>query len=509
MWSRFNLGTGPQSDEPSGEPTPDGGVFRILLIGDFSGRKSRGAHDPRRASTAKPVEVDRDNWEKVLGKIQPSLLVSFGQQEAVRFSLTFKELDDFHPDRIFTQMDLFSTMRQTRSRLQDHRTFNQAAAEVRSWARSAAPAPAAPSLPPPSSLEGEGSLLEQMLNERLPDASAPPRPGDSAIGRLIQEVVGPYVIPGADPDRDQLVKAVDDASADQMRSLLHHPDFQALEAAWRSVYFLVRRMSDEHQVKLFLLDLTQEELAKDLAGDELARSGAYGTIVERTVKTPGGIPWGAVVGLHAFSPTLNEVELLHRVGAICAAGKAAFLAGASPKFLGVDDLAGAAHPRDWAPIADPEGRELWELLRAQPHAANICLTLPRFLLRLPYGREHDVIESFEFEEIDESQPVRRSLLWGSGAVLVAHLLGEAFAHGGLEALPSGASNIDGLPSFVYEEDGDREMFPCGEVLLVEDAIEAIVPRGLTPVVSFRRQDRVQVAPINGVGGQPLQGQWGS
>jgi len=50
----------PRSDVP----------FRILLLGDFSGRANRGEPSPDRL---RPYLVDRDNFDEVLGRVRPEL----------------------------------------------------------------------------------------------------------------------------------------------------------------------------------------------------------------------------------------------------------------------------------------------------------------------------------------------------------------------------------------------------------------------------------------------------
>ena len=87
--------------------------FRILLLGDFSGRSS---------TSWKPVEVDRDNFEEVLARVGPGFS-----------GLRFQQLDDFHPDRIYGQSRLFQGLREVRRKLETPSTFAEAAAEIRAW----------------------------------------------------------------------------------------------------------------------------------------------------------------------------------------------------------------------------------------------------------------------------------------------------------------------------------------------------------------------------------------
>lgn len=45
-------------------------------------------------------------------------------------------------------------------------------------------------------------------------------------------------------------------------------DFQAVEAAWRAVHFLVWRLGTDTELKLYLLDISKAELAADLTATE-------------------------------------------------------------------------------------------------------------------------------------------------------------------------------------------------------------------------------------------------
>ena len=79
--------------------------FRILLLGDFSGRSS---------TSWKPVEVDRDNLEEVLARVGPGFS-----------GMRFQQLDDFHPDRIYAQSGLFQGLREMRRKLETPSTFTE------------------------------------------------------------------------------------------------------------------------------------------------------------------------------------------------------------------------------------------------------------------------------------------------------------------------------------------------------------------------------------------------
>src|SRR5262249_60109251 len=122
-------------------------------------------------------------------------------------------------------------------------------------------------------------------------------PGGLDFNAILRKIAEPYSLPRADPHQDELIAAVDAATTEQMRAILHYTAFQEIEAAWRAAYFVVRKLDTDNQLQVYLLDVSREELAADLdAVDNLRDAGIYRLLVEQTVGTPGAHPWavGAV-----------------------------------------------------------------------------------------------------------------------------------------------------------------------------------------------------------------------
>ena len=129
--------------ETSATPIPDDAPFRLLLLGDWSGK---------RANLNRPIFIDRDNFEDVMRKLNVGVTLDLQGNGEETIELTFEELDDFHPDNIFRQVPLFNDLRGTRQRLMNDNTFETAAREVRSWLVEDAPkVEKVESEPPPSS----------------------------------------------------------------------------------------------------------------------------------------------------------------------------------------------------------------------------------------------------------------------------------------------------------------------------------------------------------------------
>jgi len=511
-------------------PDPDD-RFRILVVGDFSGRESRGEREVAEIGRERvSVRVDRDNIEELPGELgaQATLhLLEHGPPLAFRIL----SLDDFHPDRIFTGTTPFAGLRKTRLALAEGEPseFAEAASTVRGWtvpgmpvgAPAARKAPAAgkpepqPVFPPPLAMPArvvpvapkeKDALVEELLERSQ-------RRGTSEdLDQLVRQVVAPHLAPRAPAERDALVARADEAISSWMRELLRAPAFRDLEAAWRALDFLVRRV-DEDSTEVHVLDVSRSELAEDLRATELAESGAYKILVEDAVESAGGKPWSVVVGMWDFSPTVEDAALLGRLARLARAAGAPFLAAAAPASAGRGE---------GGPDADPAREALWQALRGMTGAEAVGLAFPRFLLRLPYGAATDPAEEFPFEEVEVEFEVGREaggeaspddrLLWGNPAIACAVLLSQAFAQDGWNMTPGSVRDVDDLPLYVHERgDGEKRLTPCAEIALSDAEADALLDRGLMPLVTRRGSDSVRVLRFQSIRepAAPLAGPWSS
>jgi type VI secretion system protein ImpC len=431
------------SDEP----------FRILVAGDFSGGSGRNR---------RPIAIDRDNFDQVLALLAPQLRLATNGEE---LAISFRELEDFHPDNLFQRLAPFEALRDLRKRLADRTTFPAAIAEIAP--RAAAATKAGPDV---SKLSG-AELLGMMIGENPPAAEGP-RPL-STWDRMLREITKPYSEPGPDPRQPEWIARTDESITGEMRALLHDPTFQSLESAWRGMHFLVRRVETGENLKIYLLDLPHQVLAAGGLGD-LGR-----TLAQES--------WAAIAGLYYFGR--GEEELLARIAGMAQEAGAPFIGGLAPEIVGLSGV--------------------FEHLRESLKANWLGLAMPRFLLRLPYGEATLETEAFAFEEMP-APPEHESYLWGHPALACVCLLAQAFERDGWRMIPGSISEIDSLPAHVYKEpDGESELKPCAEVLLTEDAAEVLLDRGFIPLASLKGTDRVRVVRFQSMAkpNAPLAGKW--
>ena len=503
-----NLTTG--GDSSNARPTAET-PFCIAILGDFSGRANRGISDAKTIGKRRAVLVDRDNFDEVLSRSGAEIQLAIGDGS---LHLRFSDLEDFHPDGIFQHIEAFGKLRELRGRLSDPSTFQDAARELGLRSPDSVSEPriagASPAVAPSAARLASSSLLDEMIEqtESRVDEDRYSRKPD-ALREFAQRVAAKHLVSTPDARQTEVLSVIDRGIGALMRAILHNRDFQALEAPWRATFFLVRQLETGSQLKLYLIDVSKEELAGDLsAATDLRDTGTYRLLVEQSVETPGAEPWAAIVGNFTFGDADHDLSLLSRIAAIAHRAGAPFLAEASARLLGCSSLVSSPHPRDWKMPSELAGD--WAELRRRPEADSIGLSLPRFLLRLPYGKKTFPLDSFDFEEFPEL-PVHEDYLWGNPAFAVALLLAQSFSEERWEMRPGKVMEIDRLPLHVYGKNGESESKPCAEILLTEDAAERLLEEGLMPLISLKHRDRVRFMRFQSIADPPrrLAGRWAS
>ena len=412
--------------------------MRILVLGDFSARPS----SERKPLAERPTHrVDVDSLDTVMARLAPRLPLPVGEVD-------FAELEDFHPDALYTRLPLFKALREAR-------------------------------LMPAASA---GDLLGGLLGKPSASASTTASPG-TGIDGWIRSVVAPHITADTSAQDQGYRSAVDAATTDQMRALLHTPAFQSLEAAWRGVQWLISSLDLDADLQLHLFDVSRDELLADVVASQgrLAETGLHRALADRWRDVPGGQGWSLLCGLYAFGPSDIDIGLLAALGLIASQAGGAFIVSGDRAMAG-DDAAALAG---------------WNALRHSEAAPWLGLVAPRLLLRQPYGKGSDPISSFAFEEIGGT-PATEQFLWGAGALAVALITGRAFSDSGWDFDPDDDRDIGDLPSYSYLVDGERQLLPCAEQLLDAKAATALLTAGLMPLQSHRNRNAVTLMRVQSI-----------
>ena len=478
-------------------PTPERlerKIFRLAFFGDFTGRAASGRIETGDALAArKAIALDVDTVEEVIEGFATTLILPIGP-EGRGIAVELAGLDTLHPDELVENVEVFSELKGLRQRLSSSSMAARAVEEMKGWgARFATP------VAPTSGRSGAAAVP---ANRRLSDFQ---RLIGDREGRLTQaspaadfigQIVGPHVVPGPNPEAAALRQGVDAAMASAMRLILHHPEFQAIEAQWRSLDLLARRIETDVKLQIHLFDVSAEELAADLAThDDLAQSGFFKLVIGPLAEE-GETGFSALLGLYSFEETPPHADLLGRIATVAAHVQAPFLAAMSPTFL---DVA----LKDRHPLIE----QAWATLRADPVAKWLGIASPRFLLRRPYGAKSEPIDAFDFEEFTMSEGLS-GMLWGNPVVVIAILLAEAWKKDGPKMTLGKIMSVDDMP-FHYATDryGDQVPLPCTERNVTTEKIDRATNRGFMPLVAPKARPEVRLASFRSVAGDTILGPW--
>ena len=221
-----------------------------------------------------------------------------------------------------------------------------------------------------------------------------------------------------------LIANIDKRLNEIINSILHHPNFQALESAWRSVHnLLIQIHAKERRVKIYCLQLTFAELRRDLLdAADFDQSSCFQKIYSNAFDMPGGKPFGLWIGDYAFSLTDRfSLQILKHISDIAAAAFCPFVSSVSLRSMGIDDLHNWHRLQDFDFLNQSEFKN-WQKLRESPNARFVSLVLPSLLLRQPYDQSF-----FYFKEEVSST---KDCLWGNPAYALAAVMIQAFSEYG-------------------------------------------------------------------------------
>jgi type VI secretion system ImpC/EvpB family protein/type VI secretion system ImpB/VipA family protein len=505
-WERSDVrlvsGINPADESsPLGEETP----FMIGVIGDFTRRQVGGkTTGPVSMADCRPLEIDRDNFDAVMQRLDVRLDINSGRGgEEQSVELLMRGIESFHPVEIVKQVEPLRALLDLRRALENPAKFNAAAAEIQKRIK----IPDAGLTPPQSN--APANLLEAILEEASPSVAPGPRENRSGdLERLIQEIASPHAIRLDVKQQQQLTAALDGVIGEQLRAILHHTDFQQLEAAWRSLYFLVMNAETGPGLKIYLLNVSKAELQTDLTNSrKIEDSGVFKSL--SSFASESASKWGAFIGNFNFTMTPEDARLLDRIAQLAHKLRSPFIAGASSRFFGVDSFTSLPSARNLARLFEEEQYIAWRNFRKSPQARSVGLLLPRFLLRLPYGAKTDPVGSFSFEEGVRGQD-HEKYMWGNPAFAFAVILAREFIGSGWSLNPVRlVGQLEGIPLHIYEDGGVAQAKPCAEALLSDEVIEALAHEGFMPLICHRDRDFFMIPRAQSVATPPavLAGRW--
>ncbi|HPR50430.1 MAG TPA: type VI secretion system contractile sheath large subunit [Deltaproteobacteria bacterium] len=299
---------------------------------------------------------------------------------------------------------------------------------------------------------------------------------------------------------DDMIAEVDEKLSRQIDAVLHHPKVQELESAWRSLKFLVDRTDFRENVKLEILNVSKDDLLEDFEdAPEIPKSGLYKTVYTAEYGQFGGQPYAAMIGNYDFGPGPQDIKLLQNVASVAAMAHAPFIAAAGPQFFGLDNFTNLPQLKDLKSVFEGPQYTKWNSFRESEDARYVGLTLPRFLLRLPYGPDTQPVKAFNYKE--NVSDGHDQYLWGNTAFAFASKLTDSFAKYRWCANiigPQGGGAVEDLPLHQYEAMGAIQTKIPTEILVSERREFELAEEGFIGLTMRKGSDNAAFFSANSV-----------
>lgn len=299
---------------------------------------------------------------------------------------------------------------------------------------------------------------------------------------------------GARRAMEAVAAAIDIEMTRQLNLVLHHPEFQAMEACWRGLHYLVRQCDTGTMLKIRVFDIGKRELGRTLRkfhGTAWDQSPIFKKIYEEEYGQLGGEPFGLLLADYEFDHRPEDVRILAGMAAIAAASHSPFVAAAAPSLLQMESWAELANPRDLTRILATPEYAAWRSLREAEDARYLGLVMPRMLARLPYGADTDPVDDFAFEE-DVEGPDTSRYPWANAAYAFAANVARSFSLYGwcsrIHGIETGGI-VEGLPVLRFPtHDGDTDLKCITEIALNERREAELARNGLIALVHRKNTD---------------------
>ncbi|MGF6649535.1 type VI secretion system protein ImpC [Paraburkholderia youngii] len=351
--------------------------------------------------------------------------------------------------------------------------------------------------------EAERSLLDQLIG------AARIEPGDEAYS-MVRQGIQAFISQLLKPQNvvkcitqgtvDSMIAILDQKLCKQVDAILHHAEFQRMESAWRSLKFLVDRTNFRQNIKIQILSVSKAKLLDDFEdAAEIPMSGLYKHVYAAEYGQFGGQPFGAIIANYTFGPGSQDVKLLQYAASVSTMSHAPLISAASPHFFGVDTFGQLPNLKDLSSIFEGPQFIKWNSFRESEDARYVGLTLPRFLLRVPYSAETVPARTFNYKE--DVSGGGSHFLWGNAAFAFASRLTSSFADYRWCANvigPQGGGTVHDLPQYSYESMGELQNKIPTEVLISERREFELAEQGFIALTMRKNSDNAAFFSANSV-----------
>lgn len=346
-----------------------------------------------------------------------------------------------------------------------------------------------------TAVQEEKSLLDRIIEDgRLAREESQKPWAKDVIGEFVSQIMEGTITVSKNTEAmiNARISEIDKLISAQLNAVMHHEDFQKLEASWRGLSYLISQSETGEKLKIRVMNVNKKDLLKDMEkASEFDQSALFKKIYEEEFGMFGGAAYGALIGDYEFSNHPQDLALLEKISQVAAAAHAPFISAAAPQLFNFESFTELGEPRDMAKIFQSVEYAKWKSFRESEDARYVALAMPHILMRLPYGKANVPVEAFDFEEqVDGTD--HKKYLWGNAAYALGTRLTEAFAKYHWCAAIRGVEGgglVQGLPVHTFKTDEGDVALKCPTEIAITDRREKeLADLGFVPLLHCKGTD---------------------
>ena len=328
----------------------------------------------------------------------------------------------------------------------------------------------------PQVLQEGQDMLERIMSEgRLARQEASRPEAQKMLSRFLEEIIDQEVTYSHNASRmiSERMAMIDRIISDQLNVVMHDSKFQKLEASWRSLSKLASGAELGARLKMKVLNVSTKELLSDFEkAPGFDQSSLFKMVYEQEFGTLGGQPYGLLVGDFETGRSARDIELIQNIAQVASAAHAPFIGAASADMFDLDSFTELDQPYDLNRIFESTQMAKWASFRDSEESRFVAMTLPRVLVRVPYG-EGLSIEEMDFEEnVDGSD--NSKYLWTPASWALAERIMHSYSEYGWGASIRGTEaggKVPNLPLHSFKSDSGDMVVKCPTETTITDRRE--------------------------------------
>lgn len=228
----------------------------------------------------------------------------------------------------------------------------------------------------------------------------------------------------------QLINKINIAINRQLNQIIHHSDFQNLEANWRSLKHLCYSIPKhtEKNVVIKIMSCTKIDLYEDLVvkSNDFDETFIFAKIYSECFDHPGGIPFSVIVIADYFNEDsatgLKDQAILSVLSQTAASTLCPIISAAGAFMAGIEQWCDLQPQHNLAQYNDPF-TEKWNLFKKNENSRYINLCMPRSRIRSCYQDDVSANKNDFFKEDISSN---NDILWGNSAFVLLSSIIDSF-----------------------------------------------------------------------------------